>query len=80
MRKRELIRLRNCSRMVESSLFATIDLFLGAKIMTLYGVWGDDFHKNNLKLKKKSFYLLHITFSCYCCSIDLERQSENAGL
>ena len=30
--------------------------------------------------KKKSFYLLHITFSCYCCSIDLERQSENAGL
>ena len=32
----DLIRLRNCSKLVESVLFAIIDLLLGAKSITLY--------------------------------------------
>ena len=27
-----------------------------------------------------NFILLHLNFSCYCCSIDLKRQSEHSGL
>ena len=38
-------RLRNCSKLVEGSLFVTIDLLTGAKSITLYLRWrvGDVF-------------------------------------
>ena len=35
-----------------------------SSLCTLYGVWGDDFHNKNLKLKNKIF-LLHLKCSCY---------------
>ena len=34
----------------------------------------------NLRLKKLVFILLHLTFSCYYCSIDLARFPEHSGL
>ena len=37
--KSVIIRVRNRSKLVERSLFATIDLFLGAKSITSYFVW-----------------------------------------
>ena len=33
-----------------------------------------------LKLPKYHFILLHLTFACYYCSTDLERQSEHSRL
>ena len=41
---------------------------------------GVNFTKN-LKFEQKNFifYLLHLIFSCYYCSIDLKRQSEHSG-
>ena len=48
---------------------------------TLYGVWGDDFHKKFHILEKKIFFVLfHWFFKCYYCSINLKRQSEHSGL
>ena len=48
---------------------------------TLYGVWGDDFHKNFQILEKKiDFVLFHWFFKCFYCSINLKRQSEHSGL
>ena len=43
----ELIRLRNRSKLVERSLFVIIGLLQGANyiLCTVYGVWGDSFHK-----------------------------------
>ena len=35
----DLIRLRNRSKLVEGSLFAIIDLLLGAKFITLFYIW-----------------------------------------
>ena len=35
-RKRDLIRLRNRSKLVQGSLYAIIDLLIGAKSITLY--------------------------------------------
>ena len=35
----ELIRLRNCSKFVERSLFAIIDLLQGTKTILLYFIW-----------------------------------------
>ena len=39
MRKRDLIRLINRSKLVERSLFATIDLLQGTKSIFLYCIW-----------------------------------------
>ena len=33
------MRLRNCSKMVERSLFAIIDVLQGAKFIFLYLIW-----------------------------------------
>ena len=42
----ELIRLRNCSKLVKISLFAIIGLLQGVKFILLYFKWreGYDFH------------------------------------
>ena len=57
----DLIRLRNRSKLVEESLFAIIDLLLGANSITLYFVaCGDDFHKNSQIENKKFFFLYYI--------------------
>ena len=52
---------------------------LGAKLTlcSLYGVWGNGFHKESQVMKKK-FFSLNIIFSCYYCSIDLKQQLEHA--
>ena len=53
------------------------------KLGTFYGVWGNDFHKKNLKFQKKKLHFILfqlIFFMFYCCSINLKRQSENSGL
>ena len=44
--------------MVQESLYAIIDIILGAKFLFLYGVWGDDFHKNFQILEKKMYFIL----------------------
>ena len=72
-----LIGLRNRSKLVQRSLFAINDLLIGTKSITLYfigrvGGW--------FSHKIFSFMLLHLVFSCYCCSIDLKRQSEHSEL
>ena len=69
----DLIPLRNRSELVEGGLIAIYNLLLGANLSlcTLYGVWGDDSHKN---------YLLHLIFSCYYCSVELRRQLEHSEL
>ena len=59
---RYIIRPRNCSKLVQRSLFPIIDLLIGAKSITSFFIWrvggGGDFHKN-LKLKNKlSFYYI----------------------
>ena len=71
--------------MVQRSLFAITDLLQGTKsifLYTLYGVWGDDFHKKFQILEKKiHFILFHLLFFMYyCCSINLKRQWEHSGL
>ena len=67
----DLSRLRNLSKLIEGSLFAVIDLLLGAKFLNLYFIWrvGDDFDKK-AQFKKILSVLLHLIFSCYYCSID----------
>ena len=35
----DLSGLRNCTKLVEGSLFVIIDLLLGAKFITLYFIW-----------------------------------------
>ena len=40
---------------------------------------GDRFYKKS-QIKKKSFFLLHLVFSCYYYFIDFKRQSEHSGL
>ena len=35
----DFVRLRNCSKLVEGSLFVIIDLLRGAKTITLYFMW-----------------------------------------
>ena len=67
--------------MFERSSFA-VDLLIGAKLITLYFVWrggGGVFLTKKTQIKKKSF-LVHLIFSCYYCSIDLEKQSEHSTL
>ena len=58
----DLIRLRNCSKLVYRSLFAIINLLQVAKSILLYFIWrvGDDFHKK-FQIKKK-FHFVFITF------------------
>ena len=61
-----LIRLRNFSELVEGSLFATNDLLLGAKPITLCFIlsgWGMILPKN-LKFQKNKFllFLLNVFF------------------
>ena len=53
------IRPRNCSRLIDGSFFATIDLLLGANSITvLYIAMGDGFHKklSFVSGKKKFFF------------------------
>ena len=81
----DLIRLRNCSKLVERSLFAIIDLVQGRKsnFSYLYDVCGDDFYIKFQILEKKNslFLLIQLFFLCYyCCSINLKRQWEHSAL
>ena len=78
----DLFRLRNCSKLVERSLFAIIDLLQGAKSILLYliGRVGGMIFIKNFKLKKFHSILFHLIFLCYNCSINLKRLSEHSGL
>ena len=81
--RRDLNCLRNCSKMVERSLFVIIDLLLEAKFIVLNFIWrvGDDFKKKISSFRKNFIlFLLHLTFSCYYCSIDLKRKSKHSRL
>ena len=78
-----IIRLKNHSKLVEGSLFAIIDLLLGAKFINLYFIGragGYHFHKKSQIEKKNHFHLLHSIFSRYYSSIDLMRQSKHSRL
>ena len=72
--------IRNRFKFVEASSFARIDLLLGAKTITLFFIWRveNNFYKNSQIFKKIYFFLLHLIFSFYYCSIDLERQPEKS--
>ena len=79
----DLIRLRNRSKLVQSSLYAITNLLIGAKSITLFLVWrvGGIFLQKNLSFFLKSiFFSLSGKMSCYYCSIDLKRQSEHSWL
>ena len=60
----DLISHRNLSKLVEGSLFAIIDLLLGAKFIALYLIWrvGDDFHKKSQIKKIYSFIFFTFNF------------------
>ena len=69
--------------MVERSLFAIIGLLQGAKsFCTLYGVWGEDFHKKFWFLEENNFILFHYIdiFKQFYCFKNLKRQSESSRL
>ena len=55
----DLIHLRNRSKLVQGSLYAIIDLLIGAKSITLYLIWrlGACFHKKRSSFKKEEFNL-----------------------
>ena len=61
-------------------------LILGAKIITLYFIWRVGWmiftqKKSQIFLQFFfSLYFLYLLFSCYFCSRDLKRQSEQSGL
>ena len=75
-RKRDLIRIRNRSKLIQGSLYVIIGLLIRAKSITLYLIWrvGGCFPKKIL------IYFITFNFSCSCCSIDLKRQSEHSEL
>ena len=64
-RKRDLIRLRNRSKLIQGSLYAIIDLLQGAKSILLYFIWrvgGIIFKKKIQILEKKIFILFYLIF------------------
>ena len=72
----DLIRLINCSKLVERNLFAIIGLLQGTK--SLYGVWGYGFHKKFQILEKKySFFF--ISFNCLMFLLLLHKLSKAVG-
>ena len=78
-----LIPLRNRSKLVERSLFSTIDLLQGAKSIfcTLNGVWGDDFHKKFQILEFfSSIRFNEFNFLMLSLSVNPKKQSEHSGL
>ena len=69
----DLIRHRNCSKLVEGSLLAIIDLLLVSKFITfvLNMACGGMIFTKNTKFKKKIiFFSLHLIFVFYNCSLD----------